>query len=162
MGPVHRALTLVSGGPTTDLRRVIRASILLAILAVPLGAQTSDTTERSVGSGAYTEAQALLGENVYKATCSSCHVPSDQAGEQFKLNWFGRTVFDYFINLKKTMPDDNPGGLSDDEYTRVVAYILKLNGFPAGTDSLSADSTAMQRIRIGPAAVDATKPRTRR
>jgi mono/diheme cytochrome c family protein len=141
---------------------VIRASIfLLAVLAPPAVAQTSDTTERSAAAGAYTEAQAALGENAYKALCSACHVPSDQSGDQFKMNWFGRTVFDYFTNLKKTMPDDNPGGLSDDEYTRVVAYILKLNGFPAGADSLAADST-MKRIKIGPAMNDLAKPRTRR
>ena len=141
---------------------MIRAIVILAVLACPVLAQTADTTERSAALGAYTEAQALLGENVYKATCSSCHTPSDQSGEQFKMNWFGRTVFDYFLNLKKTMPDDNPGGLSDDEYVRVVAYILKINGFPAGADSLSADSTAMRRIRIGPAAGDSIKPRMRR
>jgi len=82
---------------------------------------------------------------------------SDQSGDQFKLNWFGKTLFDYFANLKKTMPDDNPGGLSDDEYVRVVAYIMKLNGFRAGADSLAADSTAMKLIKIGPP--DSTKPR---
>jgi len=137
---------------------VIRATILLTALAVPAFAQTADTTERAASAGAYTEAQAALGETVFRATCSACHVPSDHTGEQFKLNWFGRTVFDYFRTLRKTMPDDNPGGLSDDEYTRVVAYILKLNGYPAGADSLSADSTAMMRIKIGPASADTTKP----
>jgi mono/diheme cytochrome c family protein len=151
---------LVSSGATMDLWPVIRTAIVLAVVALPVAAQTSDTTERSAAAGAYTEAQAALGENVYKALCSACHVPSDQSGEQFKMNWFGRTVFDYFTTLKKTMPDDNPGGLSDDEYTRVTAYILKLNGFPAGADSLAADST-MKRIKIGPPAADATKPRTR-
>ena len=145
-------------GAATDLTRVIRATILLAVLAVPAAAQTSDTTERSVATGAYTEAQASLGENVFKAACSSCHVPSDHGGEQFKMNWFGRTVFDYFTTLKKTMPDDNPGGLTNDEYTRVVAYILMVNGYPAGTDSLSSDSTAMRRIKIGPLAGDTTRP----
>lgn len=146
-----------------DLRPVIRTAFLLVVLAFPVAAQAgSDTTARPASSGAYTEAQAALGENVYKALCSACHVPSDQSGEQFKMNWFGRTVFDYFTTLKKTMPDDNPGGLSDDEYTRVTAYILKLNGFPAGADSLAADSTAMRRIKIGPPAADTTKPRDRR
>jgi len=143
-----------------DLRPVIRTAILLAVVALPVTAQTSDTTARPAAAGAYTEAQAALGENVYKALCSACHVPSDQSGEQFKMNWFGRTVFDYFTTLRKTMPDDNPGGLSDDEYTRVTAYILKLNGFPAGTDSLAADST-MKGIKIGPPAAETTKPGNR-
>jgi hypothetical protein len=46
------------------------------------------------------------------------------------------------------MPEDNVGGLTDDEYTRVIAYILKLNGFAAGSDSLKADTLEMKRIRI--------------
>lgn len=141
-----------------------RASILLVLLALPAAAQTTGATgagERPASAGVFTDSQAVNGELVYRATCASCHVPSDQSGPNFKLNWFGRTVFDYFINLKKTMPDDNPGGLSDDEYTRVVAYILKLNGFPAGADSLSADSTVLKLIKIGPPPGDTTKP-TRR
>ena len=141
-----------------DLVGVIRTSILLAVLAVPALAQTSDTG-RVASAGAYTEEQAGQGETVFKAVCSSCHVPSDLTGEQFKMNWLGRTVFEYFRTLRKTMPDDNPGGLSDDEYRRVTAYILKINGYPAGTDSLPSDSTKMNLIKIGPLAGDATKPK---
>ena len=73
------------------------------------------------------------------------------------MGWFGRSVYDLFKVLKTTMPEDNIGGLSDEEYTRVIAYILKLNGFPAGKDSLSSDSTVTRGIRIGPAS-DATQP----
>ena len=139
---------------------MIRISILLLALAAPAVAQTSGAAGKPATSS-FTEDQASKGESVYLATCSSCHVPSDHTGEQFKMNWFGRTVFDYFSNLKKTMPEDNPGGLSDDEYVRVVAYILKLNGFRAGADSLGADSTSMKLIKIGPLPGDTTKlPRT--
>lgn len=136
---------------------MIRPTILLLALALPAAAQNG--AERPV-SGSFTEEQASKGETVFRAVCASCHVPSDQAGNGFKANWFGKTVFDYFVNLKKTMPDDNPGGLSDDEYTRVVAYIMRLNGFSAGTDSLPADSTKLKLIKIGPPAGDTTKPRT--
>ena len=138
----------------------MRATIcMLALLALPAAAQNG--SEKSVSVGVYADTQAVKGETVYKATCAACHTPSDQSGSNFKLNWFGKTVWEYFINLKKTMPDDNPGGLSDDEYVRVVAYILKLNGFPPGADSLSADSTAQKLLKIGTTAGDTTKPRTR-
>jgi mono/diheme cytochrome c family protein len=144
-----------------DLRPVIRTSILVALLAVPAMAQSNG--EKPATSGTYTEEQAALGETVFRGTCSACHVPSDLSGEQFKLNWVGKTVFEYFKILKKTMPDDNPGGLSDGEYTRVVAYILKLNGYPAGADSLSSDSTKLNLIKLVPPATDPSKPpKTRR
>jgi mono/diheme cytochrome c family protein len=139
-----------------DLVAVIRTSILIAVLAVPALAQ--DNGDKPATAGVYTEAQATLGEVVFRGTCSSCHVPSDLSGEQFKLNWFGKTVGEYVRILRKTMPDDNPGALSDDEYTRVTAYILKLNGYPAGADSLTSDSTKTNLIKIVPPATDTTKP----
>ena len=137
---------------------MIRTSILLLALALPAAAQSNAAGERPV-AGSFTEDQAAKGENVFKATCASCHATSDFTGQTFKMNWIGRTVYDYFAGVKKTMPDDNPGSLSDDEYVRVVSYILSLNGYPAGKDSLSADSTSMKLVKIGPVSGDSVKPR---
>ena len=100
-------------------------------------------------AGVYREEQAALGDSVFQKTCLACHSPTFHSDEQFRMNWIGRTVYDLFKLLKTTMPEDNIGGLSDDDYTRVIAYILKLNGFPAGADSLTTDSLAQKRIRIG-------------
>jgi S-disulfanyl-L-cysteine oxidoreductase SoxD len=138
--------------------------ISLVLLAAVVGvdaaaAQTSSTAERSVATGAYSENQATKGEADFRSFCASCHTVADHTDDKFKMNWLGRTVFDLFKTLKTTMPDDNIGGLTDDQYTRVVAYILKINGFPAGADSLKADSTEMAKLRIGTAANGAaTKP----
>ena len=99
----------------------------------------------------------MRGETVYNSVCASCHTTSFHTDEQFRFNWFGRTVFDLFKTLKTTMPEDNPGGLSDDDYARVIAYILKLNGFHAGTDSLTSDTLAMKRIRIRQSVADTVK-----
>jgi hypothetical protein len=57
-------------------------------------------------------------------------------------------VFDLFELLRTTMPDDNPGGLSAQQYKDIVAYILKTNGIPAGTDSLPGDPEALRLIKI--------------
>lgn len=106
-------------------------------------------TLKPATTGVYKEEQAILGDTVFQRNCLSCHSPSFHSDEQFKMNWIGRTVFDLFKLLKTTMPEDNIGGLTDEDYTRVIAYILKLNGFPAGADSLSTDSLAQKGIRIG-------------
>jgi mono/diheme cytochrome c family protein len=124
---------------------VIRLTILLFVLAVPAYAQSNG---EHGAAGTYTNDQAALGEKAYQMYCASCHATSFHTDEQFRANWFGRTVFDLFKTLKTTMPDDNVGGLTDDEYTRVIAYILKLNGFAAGSDSLKADTLEMKHIRI--------------
>jgi mono/diheme cytochrome c family protein len=141
----------------------LTATLLLA--CAPLAAQTNGAAgaapERAA-AGAYTELQAARGDTVYRAVCAACHTTSYHTDEQFRFNWFGRTVYDLFKTLKTTMPEDNPGGLSDDEYTRVIAYILKLNGFAAGSDSLAADSTAMRRIRISPSVDSCQAPKTAR
>jgi mono/diheme cytochrome c family protein len=132
-------------------------AVLLA--AAPLAAQTQSNgaAERSP-AGAYTEDQATRGKTAYDMFCASCHTTSYHTDEQFRFSWFGRTVFDLFRTLKTTMPEDNPGGLSDDEYTRVIAYILKLNGFQAGTDSLPSDSVVTKLIRIRVVVPDSVKP----
>jgi mono/diheme cytochrome c family protein len=130
---------------------------LLLIAATPLSAQTVDTTSKPASAGVYTEIQATRGDTLFQKFCLSCHTPTFHADQQFRMNWLGRPVFELFKILKTTMPEDNIGGLSDDEYTRVIAYILKLNGFPAGADSLKSDSLEQKRIRIGAADGTPTK-----
>jgi S-disulfanyl-L-cysteine oxidoreductase SoxD len=129
-----------------------KVSLLLVLAAAPLAAQSNGDSARSVTHGVYSEDQAERGKAAFGQYCASCHETSFHTGEQFRMGWFGRSVADLFKTLKTTMPEDNIGGLSDEEYTRVIAYILKLNGFPAGKDSLPADSAAMRKLRIGPAA----------
>lgn len=139
---------------------MIRAATLLLVLSAPLAAQANAPTppQRSAAThGAYSESQATDGEMVYKKVCASCHELSFHTGEEFRMNWFSRNVWELFKILKTTMPEDNIGGLTDDEYTRVIAYVFKLNGFPASADSLKADSLEMKKIRIGPMS-DSTKP----
>lgn len=131
---------------------------LLLLAAAPVAAQSPDTTSKPASAGVYTDAQAARGDTAFQKYCLSCHTPAFHADQQFRMNWFGRSVYDLFKILKTTMPEDNIGGLSDDEYTRVIAYILKLNGFPAGADSLKADSLEQKRIRIGSA--EGTSSRT--
>lgn len=121
--------------------------ILLLALALPVTAQPNVAASRSTASY-FSVDQATRGEVVFKAFCASCHEPDFHSGEKFRSSWYGRTLLDYFRNVKATMPEDNPGGLSDDDYLRVITYILKLNGFRAGADSLKADTVELRRIQI--------------
>jgi mono/diheme cytochrome c family protein len=146
---------------------VIRALSLLAValFGASAHAQTNGSADAagsaaatSTAQGVYSDAQATKGRTAFEMYCASCHAASDYAGEQFRMNWFGRKVSDLFRVLKTTMPEDNIGGLSDDDYARVISYILKLNGFPPGKDLLPSDSTLMRGIRIGPADAAAKSP----
>ena len=135
--------------------------VIAALVIVATATEAQAQELKPASAGVYKEDQAARGDTLFQRTCLSCHTPSFHADEQFRMNWIGRTVFDLFKLLKTTMPEDNIGGLSDDDYTRVIAYILKLNGFPAGADSLSADSLAQRRIKIG-ADSTVSKPNRRR
>jgi mono/diheme cytochrome c family protein len=136
---------------------VFRVGFLMMLGAASLDAQTNGAADRGV-AGSFSEDQVQRGEQTFQGYCLSCHTPTFHTGEQFRMSWFGRTVYDYFKVVKTTMPEDNPGGLTDDEYTRVIVYIFRMNGFPAGADSLPTDTTVMKRIRIGPTSTDSVKP----
>jgi mono/diheme cytochrome c family protein len=97
----------------------------------------------------YTAAQAARGEEVYNTTCASCHQSEKFIGSQFVDNWGDRRVGDFYTLIRNTMPVDNPGGLKDQQYLDVTAYILKANHSPATPDSLSTDTTIMRGRKIG-------------
>ena len=46
------------------------------------------------------------------------------------------------------MPKDDPESLSVAERAQVVAYLLKLNGLPAGKTELPTDAEALKKIKI--------------
>jgi hypothetical protein len=131
-------------------RLTLFAASFLAIAAAQ-GQTSADSTAaagKSVWKGVYTEAEASRGDTEHQNNCTSCHGTEKYAGDAFTKNWVGRTVFDLFDQLKTTMPDDNPGGLSAQQYKDIVAYILRTNGIPAGTDSLPGDPEALRLLKI--------------
>jgi hypothetical protein len=81
-------------------------------------------------------------------SCGQCHTMNQHSGTAFATAWNNRRLFDLYEIVHNTMPLDNPGGLSDEEYIDVVAYLLELNGVPAGTSSLQAEPTALKALRI--------------
>ena len=104
--------------------------------------------ELSTLKGAYTDAQAQKGEATYRKQCGQCHAAAAYAGAAFRRAWPGRTAYDYFDQIRTTMPNDNPGRLSRGQYVEIVAYLFKLNGLPAGERPLPSDEDKLKLIRI--------------
>jgi hypothetical protein len=46
------------------------------------------------------------------------------------------------------MPKDDPGYLSPEEYSVIISYMLRENGYPAGEEDLPADASTLGYIRI--------------
>ena len=100
-------------------------------------------------AGLYTNDQASRGADAFEDVCSECHTTNEFRGRVFQADWGRRSVYSFYRTVRSTMPDDNPGGLSEEVYLDVIAYILGMNGHPTGPGELNADSP-MREVRIDP------------
>jgi mono/diheme cytochrome c family protein len=110
----------------------------------------------SVWDGVYTTSQASRGEAAYRANCASCHgtklegkgdVPA-LTGREFTWGWDFTGVDNLFETILFTMPAGQPGRLSADREAEILAYILKANGYPAGSRELPADAEQLRVVRF--------------
>jgi mono/diheme cytochrome c family protein len=98
-------------------------------------------------SGVYTTEQALRGAKTYGLVCESCHVGmGNHTGPAFRKRWGGGNVFDLYQFISYNMPKNDPGSLSPDEYADVTAYLLQMNGMPAGKTALATDSMVLKSL----------------
>lgn len=129
---------------------------VLALVAMPVKAGTA--------IGVYTEAQAAEGAGVFAERCAMCHgkqaegtweVPALKG--KFMANWGRESVAALSDYLARAMPQFAPGTLEPKDNARLVAYLLKINGHPAGARPLPEDHAAMAAIRIDPLAATTVK-----
>jgi mono/diheme cytochrome c family protein len=109
---------------------------------------SSPETTRSTASGVYTDEQAARGRDTYQMQCKSCHTPTSHTGPVFASWWDRKPLSELYQFIATRMPKNEPGSLQPQEYIEVVAYLLKLNDMPSGSDELPADSVALKKIRI--------------
>lgn len=112
-------------------------------------------------SGPGAAAESLLPENsaaaegaqVYAIQCASCHGTGGEGfigppviGPDAALGSYvnGRRLLEY---MSATMPQSNPGGLSDAQYQQVLAYLLVRNGFV--DPDWSAETQAPKEVTLG-------------
>lgn len=92
---------------------------------------------------AYNEGQADQGMRTFTLSCGGCHSGTATLGS-FVANYANAGAF--FTRISSTMPADSPASLSPDGYASIVAYVMRLNGFPAGGEPLTADPAALAAI----------------
>lgn len=135
-----------------------KTAIGLVVLALgaPVLAVRAQTPTRNAWDGVFTADQAAAGKTVFDAKCAACHgadlagggeAPA-LAGDGFIGEWAGQAVGDLATRLHTTMPANDPGSLNYADTAALVAYILSVNRFPAGTTALPADLNAMGAINI--------------
>ena len=113
------------------------------IFTIALGTQAPKT---SVKAGVYTAAQAERGIAVYRSKCASCHAPNRFTDDFFYTSFAGKPLWEMFDVISDSMPEDDPGSLSKEQYADVIAYLLQLNKFPTGETELPTDKDALTEI----------------
>jgi mono/diheme cytochrome c family protein len=136
-----------------------RKTILIATCAVLTaiwGLQIARAQGASLAAGVYTEEQSKRGMELYKAQCASCHgddlkgneiIPA-LTGDTFTGNWKGKTVGDLFEKINMTMPALDPGSLTPEQTSDLIAEILSVAKYPAGSTALPTSMDALQQIKI--------------
>jgi mono/diheme cytochrome c family protein len=140
------------------MRTRVIANAVLALAAVAVG---WPATSRSIWDGVFTTAQAQRGKPHYDRQCADCHgqelegdaeAPALSGGD-FLWKWNGLTLDQMFERVHRDMPLNNARTLSRDVAAELLAYMLRVNGLPAGKTELPHDPEVLKQIRI-----EAVKP----
>lgn len=128
--------------------RTIGAVVFAILIAAVTTAPAGQSAAKTVNSGIYTEAQAERGRKTFEGNCTTCHDPGRFTGDDFVNHWSGQPLHAIFEIMSTTMPEDNPGALSLQQYADVLSYFLKLNKYPAGADELMGTAAAMKAVQM--------------
>ena len=99
--------------------------------------------------------QQARGKAVYNDKCASCHMENLKGstetppltGDQFWSNWETYSANNLVEQIRTTMPEDNPGSLTRQQYVDITAYILKTNEV-AFTGDLPMDADSLKKVTI--------------
>ena len=124
---------------TMSVRTIAAAAALLATMAA--GADS-----RTVNDGVFTEAQAETGEALYTEHCLLCH---DKKYFRPVLKRFeGQPLGIMFTVMSTSMPESNPGFLTEKEYVDILAYILSLSRYAEGDTELDYQDGALNDLLV--------------
>ena len=134
--------------------------IVIASCKKPTEETTASSEEPNALSGIYTNEQADAAEAIYTSACASCHGKdgrgteggSPLTGSMFQSRWQEKSIGALFEVTKRTMPKNSPASLDDKSYAALVAFMLKINNYPAGDKQLASAKEDLDKILFGPPA----------
>jgi|GEM_PF-583682 mono/diheme cytochrome c family protein len=150
--------TSASSGALTDRRA--RAVVARRCTGAARPAKSSRSNAKPAKPPAiYTEAQATQGAIVYFQNCAMCHGPlldgqqGGYSGPALRGRDFADPSYDFHVSdifnfVAKLMPAATPGSLSHEQDVQIMAFILKQNGYPAGTTELTYEEAATSKVAI--------------
>lgn len=137
------------------LRIVFGALALIWLAGLSHNAAQAEQN-KTVWDGVFSKEQAERGEAAYKTACSECHgndlmgdgfAPA-LTGAEFLGNWNDLTIGDLYERIRVSMPPSGPSGVPPAQKADIVAHIMNLNKWPAGTTELEPKTEALKLIKI--------------
>ena len=153
------------------------------LLALTFLLASGSTLAQQLQQANYEEGQAERGELLYQKNCAACHLADlsgsfeapNLADNSFRNNWSNRGMQEFLDMLRRSMPPQAPGSLSESQYQDVSAFILSANAIPASSivtltvansvvflnGDVSAVANGVQRTPVPGRAGTVPSPRTR-
>jgi mono/diheme cytochrome c family protein len=130
------------------VRLITPSALALALCLSTAASLTAQTPAvRSTNAGVYTTDQADRGAETFRNICAGCHNQDNPiSGRSFLNKWTGRPFFAIWTFVTTSMPYGNPASLAPEEYASVLAYILRLNGYPAGEKPIPSEPMEVANI----------------
>jgi mono/diheme cytochrome c family protein len=139
--------------------RYVISTLALVFLMYPALSNSVRGEQSAHKVSVYSEEQAIRGGGLYAEHCASCHGVNLEGGSSMPLSgatfeerWADEkhSVDDLFYIVRTLMPYGKPASLSKPEYIDIIAYLLKMNGYPAGGQVLPLDTNVLAGITIRP------------
>ena len=147
--PSPRSL-LTAGFGVLLLVTIVRAS--------PAPIRADQAKPRTTRDKVYSKEQAAAGEKQYLKLCAHCHdpekVPTGKkpgpplSGDKFFDKWADHTLGDLQDTIQSTMPNDGSAVLNERETADVIAYMLKVMGFPDGPSPLAGGAASKDIVIV--------------
>ena len=131
--------------------RQIRTRLLAIITLLLMSVNVLLAAEaRTLNDGVYTKEQSAIGATLYAEHCILCH--DKKYFRPVLKRWEGQPIGILFTVMSASMPESNPGFLSEKEYVDILAYILSLSRYASGETELTYEGGALNSMNIEPRA----------
>jgi len=124
-------------------RKIVRLVLPLLLAA---WADSSAADPRTTNDGVYTEDQADVGETLYAQHCLLCH--DKKYFRPVMKRWEGQPISILYTVMMTSMPESNPGFLTEKEYVDILAYILSLSRYAPGDTELDYKDGALNELTV--------------
>ncbi len=119
---------------------------LIVIAGCLLAGATASAEPRTINDQVYSKAQAKIGEKLYADECLLCH--DKKYFRPVLKRWEGQPISVLFTVMSTSMPESNPGFLTEKEYVDILAYILSLSRYAAGDADLDYKDGALNELTV--------------